>query len=289
MINQDSLLELMDMPDPYFPIKVHRCSAKEYGAVIFPNHWHKHIEILLFMSGKALVECNSIPNTVEAGELVIVNSNDLHAGISLAENLSYYALIFDPSLLQSQSLDAIETKFIAPIIQNSILFDNKIAINSGLEGCFLSIVKELDDHAIGYELSIKSHLFQMLTILTRHHVAQMLPVNDQKTRLKNLERFAPILHYIETHYQEELSVEMLAQKVGLSRFHFSRLFKNLTGKAITEYINGIRVNRAEYLLRNTTMTVSEVALSTGFHDIYYFSRIFKKITKVPPSRIQKSD
>jgi transcriptional regulator GlxA family with amidase domain len=75
---------------------------------------------------------------------------------------------------------------------------------------------------------------------------------------------------------------------GLSRFHFSRLFKELTGRSVTEYVNGIRIGRAEYLLYNTTMTVSEIALAAGFHDIYYFSRIFKKFKNVAPTEMRKN-
>jgi AraC-like DNA-binding protein/mannose-6-phosphate isomerase-like protein (cupin superfamily) len=287
MVKPDALLEPMDMPDPYFPVKVHRCRGNEYGQILFPNHWHKHIELLLFESGQALIECNSIPYTLKAGDFVFVNSNDLHSGVALSDDVVYFAIIFDPALLKSESLDAVETKFITPIIQNLILFHNKIELNSELKSCLHRIISELEQHQFGYELSVKSLLYQALTLFIRHHVAEVLTLNDYKTRIKNLERFTPILQYIEAQYNKELSVEQLAAQTGLSRFHFSRMFKELTGRTLTEYINGVRIRRAEYLLCNTPMTVSEVALATGFHDIYYFSRMFKKAKNVPPSRMQQ--
>jgi AraC-like DNA-binding protein len=287
MIKPDAFLEPMDMPDPYFPVKVNLCRGNEYGQILFPNHWHKHIELLLFVSGKTIIECNSLPYTLTGGDFVIVNSNDLHAGVSLSDDVMYYAIIFDPSLLKSDSLDAVETKFITPIIQNLIMFHNKIELNAEMKSCILSIIRELDQKQFGYELSIKSLLFQILTQFIRNHVAEVLTLNDYKTRIKNLERFTPILQYIESEYNKELSVEHLAEQIGLSRFHFSRMFKELTGRTITEYINRVRIRRAEYLLCNTPMTVSEIALSTGFHDIYYFSRMFKKARNMPPSSMQK--
>lgn len=277
----------MDMPNPYFPVKVHRTKTDEYGKILFTNHWHKHIEFLFCLSGKAVVECNSVPFTLEADELIVLNSNDLHAGVSASKDLFYYALIFDPALLHSPIFDATETKFITPITQNLILFHHKIVHDEAIKACILEIVKELDDQQLGYELSIKSHLYRILTLLLRNHVAQVLTVNDHTMRMKTLQRFAPILQHIEATYQEEQSVEALAEMAGLSRFHFSRLFKELTGRSVTDYVNGIRVGRAEYLLYNTSLTISEIALASGFHDIYYFSRIFKKYKNVAPTVMRK--
>lgn len=283
-----ALLEPMDMPNPYFPVKVHRTSTDEYSKILFPNHWHKHIEFLFCLSGKAIIECNSVSYTLEANELIVLNSNDLHAGVSVSKDLFYYALIFDPAILHSPIFDATETKFITPITQNLILFAHKIVNDEAIKACILAIVKELDDQQLGYELSIKSHLYRIITLLLRNYVAQVLTANDHTLRMKNLQRFAPILQYIEATYQEELSVEALAEMAGLSRYHFSRLFKELTGRSITEYVNGIRIGRAEYLLYNTTLTISEIALAAGFHDIYYFSRIFKKYKNLAPTAMRKN-
>jgi AraC-like DNA-binding protein/mannose-6-phosphate isomerase-like protein (cupin superfamily) len=288
MLKANAMLEPMYMPNPHFPIKVHRCKANEYGKILFSNHWHKHIEFLYFVSGKAAIECNSVEFIVQSGELIVMNSNDLHAGVSLSDDLFYYAIILDPSLVQSHAMDAVETKFITPITENLILFNNRIENDTSIKNCILSIVHELDNLELGYELSIKSHLFAILTLLLRGYVAQILSFNDYKARMINLERLTPILEYIETNFHQELTVELLAGKAGLSRFHFSRLFKDLTGKSVTNYINSVRIRRAEYLLRNTPMTISEVALSVGYRDIYYFSRIFKKYKDVPPSQMQRT-
>ena len=282
-----ALLEPMDMPDPDFPIKVNLCKAHGYGRVMFPTHWHKHLEILFIQSGTLAVECNSERLTASEGELVIVNSHDLHNGFSLSEDLSYYVMILDPSLLHSASLDAAETKFITPITRNHIVFHNKLPADGDICACIYSIIQELRERELGYELSVKSHLFRMMTLLLRRHVSARLPQSDYKQRRHHLERFQPVLDYIETHYDEELTVAQLADQAGLSRFHFSRVFKELTDRTVTEYVNEIRLRQAEYLLHNTGMTISEIALDVGFRDIYYFSRTFKKVRQTSPSEIRK--
>ncbi|MGM0885143.1 MAG: helix-turn-helix domain-containing protein [Bacillota bacterium] len=282
----EALREPMDMPDPYFPIKVHRTTFNDHGKVIFPHHWHEHLEFLYIVSGEASIECGSSMITAKAGDLVVVNSNELHYGISQSSHLFYYALIADISLLHSQSIDAAETKFITPITQNRLLLRNHISGDSKAAACMLTIIQELENREFGYELAIKSELYRLLTLLLRSHVATVLTQDEYAERMKNVERFAPVFQYIEEHYKDELSVDLLAQMASLSRFHFSRLFKELSGRTVIEYITATRLDKADYLLRHSPLTVSEVAAATGFNDIYYFSRTFKKHKRVAPSSLR---
>jgi AraC-like DNA-binding protein len=280
------LLEPMDMPDPYFPIKVHDTRCSQNGRKLFVHHWHRHIEFLFFRSGKALIECNSEPIAAEAGDVVVVNSNDIHYGVCASDDLSYYALIADLSLLHSLSADAVETKFIAPIVQNRILFRHHIPYDPDVHPHLEQLIAELRAKQFGYELSVKAALYRVLAGLVRRYAISPQGGSDYESRLGNLERFAPVFQHIEQHSADELSVRQLAEMAGLSRFHFSRLFKSLTNRTLMEYINMIRIDKSEYLLRNTPMSVSEVALAAGYKDIYYFSRVFKKYKKVPPSAVR---
>lgn len=288
MLRDAALREPMDMPDPQFPLKLHYCESTEKGQVLFHPHFHEHMEILYFAKGEAIIECNSEQTQVKEGDLIVLNSNDLHHGINVSGHVLYNALITDLSLLQSPSPDAVGTKFITPMTQNNVMFKNHIPDDSELRNAFEQILQEFRGKELGYEMAIKSSMYRMLTLLFRRHIAEYMPSAEYNSRTKNLTRFAPIFKYIEEHYLEELSVEQLAQKAGLSRFHFSRLFSELTNKTVTEYINQFRINKSEYLLRNTEMTISEVALASGYNDISYFSRTFKKYKQVPPSFIRSS-
>jgi AraC-like DNA-binding protein len=284
MIKSSSLREPMPMPDPSFPVKLHQDRANEMGSTLFPHHWHEHLEFLYFMSGTATIECGSTPLQPQVGDLIVVNSNELHYGISTSTNLMYYVLIVDISLLHSYSLDAVETKFITPILQNRILFQNLISQDENITACILSFIQEMENKELGYELSIKSHLYWLLSLLVRKYVAPATDLNQYRLRVRDLERLAPVFKYIEDCYADKLTVQELADRTGLSRFHFSRLFKQLTDKSLIEYINLIRINKSEELLKHTRMSISEVAHATGFNDIYYFSRTFRKLKNVSPTQ-----
>jgi len=281
------LLEAMDMPDPYFPIKIHRTPFNGYGTILFHHHWHEHIEFLFFVEGHAMIECNSVQMEVSAGDLVVVNSADLHHGICLSEHLFYYAVIADTSLLQSHQVDAVEMKYITPITQKRISFQNKISNDPDVNSAVSSLIEEFEKREFGYELAVKSYLYRLLTIMLRKYITRLLEPSEYQLRVKNLERFDPIYQYIEDNYDKKINVDDLAKQMNMSRFHFSRLFKELTSKTISDYVNFVRINKSEYLLRNTSMSVSEIALATGFNDVYYFSRLFKSYKNVSPSKIRR--
>lgn len=277
--------ESMPMPNPSFPIKVHPPLPFKVvsGQTLFVHHWHEHMEFLFFVSGSAVIECGSNPVSCRSGDLCVVNSNELHYGFSTSDDLSYYAMIVDISLLHSHAMDAVETKFITPIIRNRILFQNLVSGDEEMNRCMQSIIQELQRQELGYELSVKSHLYRMLSLLVRKYVATTTELDEYRNRLKELERLAPVFAYIDDHYKEKLSVQQLADIAGLSRYHFSRLFKQVTDKSLIEYVNLIRINKAENMLRSKSMNISEIAMETGFSDIYYFSRTFKKLKKMSPT------
>lgn len=108
------------MQNPLFPVCI---SFSTFGQNehAFLNHWHEHSEFLNIKKGEGIIECNSVSYHVKLGDLIIVNSNELHSGYSLSNNFSYYCIIVDPSVLHSNFVGLCEIKYISPITQNLIL------------------------------------------------------------------------------------------------------------------------------------------------------------------------
>jgi AraC-like DNA-binding protein len=86
-----------------------------------------------------------------------------------------------------------------------------------------------------------------------------------------------------SNYKDHFSIDDLAKLSGLSPSHFRLLYKKITGMTAVQFQNHIRINKAKDLLLSGECNVTEAALSVGFQDIYYFSRLFKKLTGEPPS------
>lgn len=90
------------------------------------------------------------------------------------------------------------------------------------------------------------------------------------------------LSYMEQHYNEDLTVEFLAEMAGMVRWQYSKLFKVMTGKKPTDYLTELRVQHAKRLLSSSTETLREISRQVGFKDEYYFSRRFHQLTGHPP-------
>ncbi|MBC9914566.1 helix-turn-helix domain-containing protein [Chitinophaga varians] len=101
---------------------------------------------------------------------------------------------------------------------------------------------------------------------------------------------AKILHaisHIQLNLHRDLSVATLAKRANLHADYFSRLFLQHTGERPVKYIQEKRIERAQYLMVTTQMTFAEIATQTGFENVFYFSKIFKKITGASPGNYKK--
>jgi AraC family transcriptional regulator len=92
-----------------------------------------------------------------------------------------------------------------------------------------------------------------------------------------------ITDWMSEHMAEEFSLERLAEQAGLSRFHFQRLFKSATGVSPSRYHINLRLNEARRLLRETKMSVVDVALEVGYTNPSHFAQLFRRETGLSPS------
>ena len=79
-----------------------------------------------------------------------------------------------------------------------------------------------------------------------------------------------------------LMLQDVAGEVGMSQSHFSTVFAQENGRTFTEYLTGLRLDRARQLLAGTRMRSSQIALEVGYNDAHYFSYLFKKNTGMTP-------
>ncbi|WP_019911564.1 helix-turn-helix domain-containing protein [Paenibacillus sp. HW567] len=108
-------------------------------------------------------------------------------------------------------------------------------------------------------------------------------VTGLKTRDEN-EAMQRSLHYMQEHFSEAVTVEHLAEIAGISRARYPRLFKEMTGQIPLEYLNGLRIERAQQMLLLTSDRLHDIALTVGYSNEYYFNRRFKGSVGVTPGQ-----
>lgn len=119
------------------------------------------------------------------------------------------------------------------------------------------------------------------------HLARSYGVTDEESHSRSPSlpgyKLRQITDWISEHAAEEFSLERLAEQAGLSRFHFQRLFKSATGVSPSRYHINLRMNEARRLLRETKMSVVDVALEVGYTNPSHFAHLFRRETGLSPS------
>jgi AraC-like DNA-binding protein len=265
-----------------FPINMGRKEYHEPGP-IFKKHWHEELMIFYIEKGSAVIHCNSQSIPVSTGDLVVINCNDIHYVENCCDRLAESYILIDFAFLLSHKDDLCQTNCINPLLQNRIRFQNKIENDGELISQVLELISEYEQKRQGYELWIKAGLYRILVLLMRRH---SVPVTDE---IKNRQhhQLRSVLKYIDEHYDQKITLKDLAAIANISPHHLCRLFKSITGMPPVAYVNYLRINAAMKLLQQHHLPIAEVALTVGFNDSNYFSRLFKKYKNISPTNVPK--
>lgn len=96
-----------------------------------------------------------------------------------------------------------------------------------------------------------------------------------------------IFLYINRYCFEDITARQVALMFNWSYSYFSRQFKKTADQSFSEYLNMIRIEEAERLLLNTEMSITEIAMNTGYSDVSYFIKRFKEVKKLTPAQLRK--
>ena len=91
-----------------------------------------------------------------------------------------------------------------------------------------------------------------------------------------------VIRYLDAHYDQDVTLEEVAQALYVSKYHLSRAFKEVTGCTLVEYLTAVRLQHARYLLASTRLHVADIASRTGFNSLSHFNRVFLRQVGMPP-------
>lgn len=234
--------------------------------------------IMLIYGGSGEFTCNGIKQTAQVGSLFYFRPGDKRTAHTDPDRpLKAYALDFQyvcPVYSGGQwRLEVPPLPF--PFFQtlsDEYLFNRLIYFFGKLTKSKLSAVDRFGNHE-------RALVTEILVLLLRYS-------EGIRYRFSNVHTVETVIDYMAEHFAEDLSSSMLAEYAGLSESYLGKIFKLITGKTPIDYLIDIRINKAKDLLQDGA-TVSDTAHMTGFHDIYYFSRAFKKREGISPSVYKK--
>lgn len=253
------------------------------------THWHEETELIIIKKGCGRIFVDLQPYTVLAGDIILVLPGQLHSISQHEDNyMEYENILFSPGLLYGNGKDYCTSGLLRPFFENNFVFpvhiNKSFDIYNKLYSCIDYIDKLRSAPAPGHELGIKGSLFHFFSLLFTNliDINSRKPVNRQAAKLKE------ILCYIYIHHSEQLTPSDAAHAAGFSTSHFMKFFKNHMGCTFTEYLNDYRLSSACTLLSTTDKPVLEISYETGFTNLSYFNRLFKKKYGISPRIYRKS-
>ncbi len=158
---------------------------------------------------------------------------------------------------------------------------------STLPSLFKLLVNEVEHSRSGQSYMLERQLEMLYAESIRAHLQQNPQAFGGWLQAVNDPRLGEALNHIHNHLEDELSVPILAKVVNISASRFSACFKELIGQPPMIYITQVRMQKAERLLRETTMAINEITYQCGYGSLAAFNRAFNKFFSVAPSKWRK--
>lgn len=274
---------------PDFPYNTYLCSIP-LDFIQVPPHWHEEVELIVIKKGQGIVSVDFHSKIVSAGDIVLVRPGQLHA---IRQNafceMEYENIIFKISLLVSDSQEFCAKEFLLPLFQGESASDTFLTpscpSHSDMLCCINRIDELCDTRPRGYQLAVKGCLFQFFFSLLANE-KKGDPASKVKT--KSLEKLKMTLKYVEEHYPEAIRIDDVAALTFYSKSHFMKFFKEHMGMGFIEYLNDYRLTMAARMLVTETLPVLEIAADSGFENLSYFNRLFKRKYGQTPGEYRKA-
>lgn len=254
----------------------------------YTAHWHPDIEIITPLENTYTVMINRTRYVLSPGDIFLIPSGEPHQLIAPDDGLRLIYL-FDLSILSKiRGFSYLTTYLSEPVLisRNTCepIYEKEAALIADLFRDYCS------EESLR-EFPIYSKLIMFFSVYGNYRLAQengadaLSPGSYKQKYL--LDKFNTVFNYMDEHYTEDLTLEQVADIAGFSKFHFSRLFKQYSGQNFYEYLCFRRIKAAETLLLRPDISITEVALQSGFSSLSTFNRMFKKLKKCTPSKYRR--
>lgn len=254
---------------------------------IAKTHTHDFLELAYFVEGEAEHILNGEKTIVRKGDYMILDYGAYHSYTSRGRlkliNCLFHPAFIDKSLTYCRSFNNLLNHYLLKI-QSGMLKTNpsNYIFHDEDETVFRLIqcmLEEFRDKRPGYLELIRCHLIELIIHTVRK-------VNDENHLLTQDNTSQIIMKKVNRDYMEHITLGSIAKELNYSLPHLSKKFKEDTGQGFEEYLQEVRIEHACRLLANTDKKISEVAELTGYRDVHFFNRVFRKKRNQSPGKFR---
>ncbi|BCN31090.1 helix-turn-helix domain-containing protein [Anaeromicropila herbilytica] len=253
-----------------------------------PIHYHNDFsELVMVTNGTATHVVDNEKYFIKKGDVFVINNHTSH-GYEDPHDFKIYNIMYKTEYLYHSVNDIRKSAgfhalfVIEPYLAKEHNFNSRLTLElSDFEfgnQLISSMLMEYTQKNEGYQTFVQSYFMQLIVFLSRKY--NFTEINKKDTII----HFATAISYMENHFKEPLSLQMLASKANISTRHFTRIFYETYETTPMNYVLQLRLQYACHLLKKSKLTIIEIAYESGFNDSNYFARQFKNIYGITPTK-----
>jgi len=278
-----------------FPLSVRRVKTDTLHEESHPHdlteieHSHDFCELVVVTKGSAIHRLEGRAYPVSAGDVFLLQGRQRHY-FNERRELELINIMYDPAQIvlpesELRKLPGYCAMFILePTHRHQHRFASRLHLGriplADVERLADEMERELDRSDAGCEVILHAKLMELIVYLSRAYSS------SETVEAHALLRVGNVICALEREFAREWNVADLMNIAHMSRSNLMRVFRRATGRTPIEYLIRIRIQKAIGLLRSTNLSVTEIAMETGFNDSNYFSRQFRRVTGRSPRKFR---
>lgn len=275
------------------PLYIRKGRLSSYPDMRALCHWHEDIEWIHVLEGEMYYLINGKRVHLKAQDCLMVNARQMHYGYSVNRRECIFTCILCHPLLLAPS-PLLYDNYISPVLKNNsleyLIFPSSDPFSQKIKTSLASVLEVKEEGEQGYELEVLGILSQVWRhILKKEGV---LPVQKRKGQeekpVSDLSIQRAMVSYICQHYGEKLSLEDIARSGNVGRSKCCSVFRQYLQQSPIDFLNHYRLKASCHLLKNTAMSITQIALSCGFVHLSYYSKLFLRCYGCTPGEYRKT-
>lgn len=252
------------------------------------NHFHPELEIALCKKGSGRYTVENKSYIISPGDVFVFYSGQHHFVdyVDDGEQLEFMGIQFSPQFIWFPENDMFDMRFLNIFLNKKSNFHSRLERDSqatvAIKNSLLQIEEEFTKKLPDYALMVRVMLYEILVRLNRMYGFNEPNKTQPHIHKRHLLQIETAMEFIDDHYIEEISLDMLAHISSMSRSYFSSMFKTLNGITVWDYVINKRIAHSINLMVNTDLTITEITFESGFNNSTNFNRAFNKITGLTP-------
>jgi AraC family transcriptional regulator, transcriptional activator of pobA len=259
-------------------IKLFHYSSREHtrGAT-----WHERLELFIPLDGRTLFRMGDETVELAAGDLLVVENLTLHHVVDFPGfDTRVIVVSFRPEFVYSLGSPSYDYTFLVPFFARAERRGRVMSLQNEPDACH-AVRRLIECRFAAVDTPVqragcKAFLLQLLFELGRRFPASEQQHFDFIRQQQRSMRLKAVFDHVREHFADRLTVAQAAHMVGMSAPQFMKTFKKVAGMTLVAYVNHVRLATGARLLRETGLTIAEIATEVGFSDQSYFDKRFKR-------------